>query len=152
MFINNYVSKMISFSECLTWFILHDKIINKLVDKYFNEQDINENESKLLFDRYNMCNRILLNQELIFDEETVNQMLDLCPDETWRTSIQIDFDQYNPMDATRCRLDMLDQLRLFTFHNFRQSTGLERFRGDIHSQKIQILLGEIYDDINGIDI
>lgn len=148
LFVNDQVLRIMRFSECLTWFILHDKIINKLVEKYFNENDINEDESKILFDRFNMSNRILINQELVFDGELVNQMLNLCPNEKWRKNVKLDFDHYDPSVASKCNLDGLDRLRLFSFHGLKLSRGLERFRGDIYSERVRALLGNIYDEIN----
>lgn len=149
-FINDQVLRIMRFSECLTWFVLHDKISNRLIEKYLEENDIDSHETKTLFDRYKMSNQILSHQEQIFDRGSVEQMLNLCPNETWRTSIKNEFDLYDPSIASKCNLDKLHKLRLFSFHGFKLSGGFKRFQGDIYSQKIRVLLGNMYDEIDGL--
>lgn len=150
IFVINYLQQMTNMAECLTWFALRDKIVNKLLSKYLNSIiGMHDHESKILFDRYNICHKIILNQELIHDEVTINELLNLCPDEHWRVMLNIEFILYEANDPNRNNLNMLYELKRNTFIAFKHCTGFANFRREVNikSENIQSMLGEIYDEI-----
>lgn len=114
IFIHSQISKMKN-SNHLKQLVLHDKIINKLIRKYFDENIDKNNfggiDSKLLFNRYDLCHKILTNTKLVYDEESVKKLLDLCPNDYVRVTVQIDFHTFDPLDPHKCRLDTLEYLK-----------------------------------------
>lgn len=159
-FIHTQISRMKN-SDHLDQLILHDQIINNLIRKYFNENidknDFNGVDSKLLFDRYNICHKILTNTKLVYDKESVKKLFDLCPNDYVRITVQIDFHTFDPLDPKKCKLDTLEYLKLRTSEKILHSRTLERFRNDLNqidvnnyskTVKIKLYLDEIHDEIH----
>lgn len=146
IYIQNYLTQMSRLQDILAWFALKDKIVNMVMNKYLSCEFI-DNESRRLFERYNLCNRILLNEELIFDDETVHQMLDLCPNENWRITLNILFDHFEPNNPYS-NLELLKELQEETFQRFRLCTGFLRFHEEIRlrTNRILELFEEVYNE------
>lgn len=149
MFVVNYMTQMVRMAENLAWFSLRDNVANMLLAKFLLNDD---NESMRIFERYNVCHRVVLNQELIYDHITVNRLLELCPTDEWRQIIELEFENYEANDPQNNRLDLLKELKRETFFAFRACRGFENFRTEVvgRTSRIASLLGEVYDEINGI--
>lgn len=150
-FIHSQISKLILKSDDLVQFIMYDKIINQLIQKYFGLTDLNETNSKLLLDRLNLCHRFITNPELSYDKDSVDEMLGLCPNDYWSAQVGIDFHNFDLFDPAKCTLDTLKLLRQNTLEAFKNSSGLKRFCREFTSNLpyIKSLLGDIYDGIDG---
>lgn len=62
LFILNYFEQMEKLDQCLTWFSLRDNVMSKILIKYFQRENI-DNNFRLLLERFNICKRILSNPE-----------------------------------------------------------------------------------------
>lgn len=145
LFIINYLTQMSKLQEILAWFALKDKIINKVLDKYLIGEHV-DNESRRLFDRYNICNLIVNNEELIYDDVTVNRALDLSPNDNWRIILNLIFSNYEQNDPFGNGLDMLKELQRETFQKFRRCSGFQNFQDEVRTDRILRLFEEVYDE------
>lgn len=152
IYTNNYLTQMSRVQDILAWFALKDKIINKVLEKFLSREPI-DNESRRLFERYNLCNQILLNEELIFDEVIVNRMLALCPSDNWRITLQLLFDHFEPYNPYS-NIELLKELQEQTFQRFRICPGFLRFAGDVRlrTDRIMGLFEEVYNETHELPI
>lgn len=151
-FIANYLDQIEKLDQGLTWFSLSDNIIRKVLEKYLERENI-DLESKNLLKLYNVCRIILLNTELIYDENTVNELMALCPNVSWKFVLQEEFEHYDPLNPIHNSLEMLTELKRVTFFRFQKCNGFAQFRHDvlIRSHIIVALLSQTYDEINNIE-
>lgn len=151
-FIANYLDQMEKLDQTLTWFSLSDNVIRKVLEKYFLRENI-DSESKTLLKRYNICRIILLNRELVYDEDTLHELMTLCPNNHWEFVLREEFEYYDPFNPIHNSLEMLTELKRVTFYQFQKCDGFAQFRHDvlIKSYIIIELLSQTYDEINNID-
>lgn len=151
LFILNYLEQMDKLDQCLTWFSLRDNVMSKILAKYFVSENV-DNNSRILFDRYRVCKNILLNPELIYDDLTVNELYQNCPTDDWKVILELEFEQYDPLDPTNNTLDLLNELKRITFIAFKECEGFARFRRDVmnRSDSVIALMSQTFDEINGI--
>lgn len=149
IFIPNYLTYMAMNPETMAWFALRDNIANMLLSKFLINGD---NESSRLFDLFNVCHRILLNPELVYDHITIDRLLELCPTENWREILRLEIELYEPNDPERNQLDMLKELKRDTFVAFKTCRGFYDFRRNVMagSDRIRSLLSDVYDEIYAI--
>lgn len=149
IFIANYMVYLARSQDNLAWFALRDNIANMLLSKFLLGGD---NESSRIFDLYNVCHRILLNQELVYDHISVERLLELCPTENWREIVGLEIELYEANDPRRNQLDLLKDLKRETFLAFRNCEGFANFRRHVMtgSARIASLLSDVYNEIYGI--
>lgn len=152
IYTNNYLTQMSRLQDVLAWFALKDRIVNKVLGKYLSG-DFVDNESRRLFERYNVCNQILLNEELIFDDETVHRMLELCPNDNWRITLELLFDHFEPNNPFS-NLELLKELQEETFQRFRICPGFLRFHEEVRlrTDRILRLFERVYDETHDFAI
>lgn len=151
LFIINYLEQMEKLDQCLTWFSLRDNVMSRILAKYFLSENI-DNNSRILLNRYNICKNILLNPELVYDEVTTNELYQNCPSDDWRVILELEFEQYDPLDPLNNTLDLLNELKRITFASFKECEGFARFRRDVMNRNDNViaLMSQTFDEINNV--
>lgn len=94
------------------YYVVKDATLNKLFAKYiFNTSCYDEELGQLK--RLNLCDTILDNPRLIFARDTINRILSLCPSDSWKSRLNLEFESYK-MNAPM-ELKQLFRLRLVAF-------------------------------------
>lgn len=129
------------------YYTIKNTVLNRLFEKYiFNTRCYFEEHKKLK--RLNLCTSILKNPRLIFAEDTVHQLLSLCPNDNWKHIINSEFDNYK--SYAPIELKQLFRLKHTTFGELWKSHVYEMFHTEIiHQTKhIRDLLCEVYVELH----
>lgn len=145
MFVVNYLRQMSISNDHLKMLINHDNIVNRVLFKFFQNDDIDYN-SKISFAQFNMSRQILRSHDLLKNQDYTNNFLEICPDGFWKKSLRDEFLLYHESNS----LELLREFREMTLNQLVLTTGYNKFRREIHfiSDRITNILNEIYSSIN----
>lgn len=117
----------------------------KLLRAYLQADSFFVSEALILFECYNICNKMLTNTALLNDGELESELYGFCP-ESWRQRLQDEFKFYHE-NGSLFKLQMaLSYLRGQSLHNLEFSREFILFRRELKrgSGRIKLLLARIY--------
>lgn len=89
-----------------------------------------KSEAMILLECHDMCNRILSNENLIYDQYMMNDLLGLCPTYAWEQKITTAVRNITP-NAKQEIAQALNELKLECIYSIESHNDYDRFRREL---------------------